>query len=97
MAKKWLHVFKHTTDEWSDFYGGGGGLPRTSDFVNIDEDKFSQWIVDVTNEKLLSTEYGDGWTLDEYEVVEHTDGHWKGMWEIQVKRITHPDSGSLGI
>ena len=50
MAKKWLHVFKHTTDEWSDFYGGGGGLPRTSDFVNIDEDKFSQWIVDVTNE-----------------------------------------------
>ena len=53
MAKKWLHVFKHTTDEWSDFYGGGGGLPRTSDFVNIDEDKFSQWIVDVTNEKLL--------------------------------------------
>jgi hypothetical protein len=53
--------------------------------------------VDVTNEKLLSTEYGDGWTLDDYEVAEHTDGHWKGMWEIQVKRITHPDSGSLGI
>ena len=51
----------------------------------------------ITNEKLLSTEYGDGWTLDDYEVAEHTDGHWKGMWEIQVKRITHPDSGSLGI
>ena len=52
---------------------------------------------EITNEKLLSTEYGDGWTLDDYEVAEHTDGHWKGMWEIQVKRITHPDSGSLGI
>ena len=62
-----VHVFKHTTDEWSDFYGGGG-FAKTSDFVNIDEDKFSQWIVDVTNEKLLSTEYGDGWTLDDYEV-----------------------------
>ena len=39
---------------------------KNIDFVNIDEDVL-QWIVDVTNEKLLSTEYGDGWTLDDYE------------------------------
>ena len=29
--------------------------------------------MDVTNEKLLSTEYGDGWTLDDYEVGREQD------------------------